>query len=264
MNELSLERKYELYQAAVQAPDFDVKFFLKEYKRLRKKNPIVLREDFCGTGYLSCTWVKKDPNHKAIGLDLDPEPINYGKAHHYEKLSKDAQKRMTYIECNVLNSKKYKADIVAALNFSFCLLKDRNDLKKYFSQVKTSLNKDGLFIMDLFGGSECMSPIEDIVEHKNFTYYWDCDDFNPITNECVYKIHFKEKGKRNKIKDVFVYDWRLWSIPEIKEILLEVGFKDVIVYWEGEEKDGTGNGKFKPTKITENCLAWIVYIVGVI
>lgn len=261
---LTLERKYELYQAAVQAPDFDIKFFLKEYKRLRKNTPRILREDFCGTGYLSCSWVKKNPEHVAIGLDLDPEPMNYGKTHHYEKLSADAKTRMSYHQCDVLKSKRYKADIVAALNFSYCLFKDRTVLKNYFQQVKASLLPQGLFVLDLFGGIECMGgPVEDIIEHKDFTYYWDCDGLNPINHECVYKIHFKEKNRRNKIKDVFVYQWRLWTLPEIKDLLLEVGFKDVMVYWEGEDKDGSGDGKFKPTTFTENCDAWIVYIIAV-
>lgn len=262
--ELTEQRKYELYEAAVQAPDYDVRFFLKEYKKLRKKTPTILREDFCGTGYLSCTWVKKNKDHKAIGLDLDPAPIAYGKQNHYVKLPKDAQKRMEYHECNVLESKKYKADIVAALNFSYCLFNKRADLKAYFAQVKASLKADGLFIMDLFGGTECMGPIEDIVEHDKFTYYWDCDDFNPITSECIYKIHFREKGRRDKLKDVFVYNWRLWSIAEVSDILTEVGFKDVKVYWEEDGDDGSGNGVFYSTKKATNCEAWIVYIVGVL
>ena len=64
-------------------------------------------------------------------------------------------------------------------------------------------------------------------------------------------------------ESVFKYDWRMWSIPEIKEIMLEVGFQDTLVYWEGTNKKGLGNGIFSKRKKGEACLSWIAYIVGV-
>lgn len=262
--ELTIDRKYELYEAAVQAPDYDVDFFQREYKKYSgNKKSITFREDFCGTGQLSCAWVKENKNYKAIGLDLDPEPVDYGKKVHLAALSKSEQKRMSYQMCDVMKSKKYKADIVAALNFSYCIFQERSILKKYFAQVKASLNKNGLFFLDLFGGTDCMGPIEDIIQHEKFSYYWDCDEFNPINNHCIYKIHFKEKGMRNKYKDVFVYDWRMWSLAEIQDLLKEVGFKDVIIYWEEDDNDGGGNGVYRPATKADNCQAWVVYILAI-
>lgn len=62
---------------------------------------------------------------------------------------------------------------------------------------------------------------------------------------------------------IFKYDWRMWSIPEIKEIMKEVGFKQTKVYWEGSKKDGSGNGKFTAVNKGEACLSWIAYVAGI-
>lgn len=64
-------------------------------------------------------------------------------------------------------------------------------------------------------------------------------------------------------KDVFTYDWRMWSISELREIMDEVGFKETKVYWEGTNRLGGGNGVFSEVEKGEACLSWIAYIVGV-
>ena len=169
---------------------------------------------------------------------------------------------MRYLEQNVLDSENIKADIVAALNFSYCIFKTRKELLHYFTAVRKSLAKEGLFIVDIFGGTECYSPLEEETEHKTFSYFWDCDKYNPITNECLYKIHFEVKKDKTKYEDVFVYDWRQWSIPEIKEVMLEAGFQDVSVYWEGDDDDGGGDGEYYVTQEEENCESWVSYLVA--
>jgi hypothetical protein len=64
------------------------------------------------------------------------------------------------------------------------------------------------------------------------------------------------------IKKAFSYEWRLWSAPEIRELLLEAGFRKATVYWEGEDEDGDGNGEFTPDESGVADLAWIAYIVA--
>ena len=67
----------------------------------------------------------------------------------------------------------------------------------------------------------------------------------------------------SKLERAFTYDWRLWTLPEITETLLEAGFADVSVYWEGtEEKTGEGNGIFTVTTRGEACEGWIAYLVA--
>ena len=46
MAKLSLDEKYELYESSVQNHESDIDFINKEYRRIFKKLPMSLREDF--------------------------------------------------------------------------------------------------------------------------------------------------------------------------------------------------------------------------
>ncbi|MCX6130168.1 MAG: class I SAM-dependent methyltransferase, partial [Proteobacteria bacterium] len=139
--------------------------------------------------------------------------------------------------------------------------KQRKDLKQYLEACYKRLNNDGLMIMDCFGGQACQEPNEHETEYDDFSYYWDQDSFDPITNEAMFYIHYRLKGQK-KQKNVFTYDWRLWSLPELRDLLLEVGFKKVHYYWEGTDEDGEGDGNFSKIDKGEICDSWIAYIVG--
>lgn len=254
--------KYAFYNQAVQSAADDVKFYRKIYRQIRKKKSAqVLREDFCGTGAISCEWVKLDKTHKSCGLDLDSEPMQYGRDHYISKLTPSQKGRAVLIKKDVLSNDLPSADIVVAVNFSYFLFKRREVLKSYIENVYRSLNQDGLFVLDIFGGKQCTDEIEDKTKHKNFTYYWDQKNYDPVTGEAYFEIHFGYKKK--KYEGIFSYDWRMWSIPEIREIMMEVGFQDTKVYWEGTDKKGNGNAIFLPVEKGESCLSWIAYIAGV-
>jgi len=252
--------KYDLYRRAVQSAESDVEFIRDTYKELKKKSATSLREDFCGTFALSAEWVKLSPQNKAIGVDLDPEPMVYGREHYLSKLKPDQQERMTLVEGNVLHPHPEKSDIVLAMNFSYFCFKSREMMKAYFTNVCEGLDKEGILIADCFGGKQCQAPIEDINKLDGFTYYWDQVSFDPVTNEAQFYIHFRVGGQ--KVEKVFSYDWRMWTIPELREIMMEAGFKKTNVYWEGTAKDGSGNGVFTRTEQGEACDSWIAYIVA--
>ena len=60
------------------------------------------------------------------------------------------------------------------------------------------------------------------------------------------------------------YDWRLWTVLEVREALSDAGFTATEVYWEGIEEDGNeGNGVFTLQETAENTESWIAYIVGI-
>jgi SAM-dependent methyltransferase len=252
--------KYDLYRKSVQSAENDVVFIRDTYKELKGRAPKTFREDFCGTFALSTEWIRLNPRNEAIGIDLDPEPMAYGRQHYLMKMKADQQRRMRLIEGNVLDSNLPKADIIAAMNFSYFCFKQREMIKKYFANCFKTLNREGIFLVDVFGGSQCYGAIEDTIKHDGFTYYWDQTNFDPVTNEALFHIHFRVGGK--KIEQVFSYDWRLWSIPELRDIMHEVGFKKVHVYWEGTAKDGSGDGNFTRVDHGESCESWIAYIVG--
>lgn len=253
--------KYEYYLDSVQSPDEDVKFLRRTYKEATGKLPKIMREDFCGTFNLTCEWVKLDKSHLGIGVDLDPEPLEYGKTHNFLALKQSEKERVTLLQENVLTPTLPKADIINALNFSYWIFKKREDLKKYFANCYKTLNDDGVFVVDCFGGSDCQEANEHETEHEDFSYYWDQDSFDPISNEAMFYIHFKRKGEAKRER-VFSYDWRMWSIPEVRDLMAEVGFKESVVYWEGTDEEGEGDGEFTLAEVGEECESWVAYIVG--
>ncbi len=252
--------KYDLYMKSVQSPDADAEFLRDTYKDLKGKKAQILREDFCGTFALSCEWVKLNSKHLAWGVDLDPEPVDYGRRHLLSKLKPPQQNRLHLVEGDVLDIDLPEADISLAVNFSYFIFKSRQQMKKYFQQVLKSLKKDGLFFIDVFGGGACQDAAMDIHKFKGFSYRWEQVGFDPISNEALFYIHFTVGSK--KIKKVFSYDWRLWTIPELRELMDEVGFKKTHVYWEGTNRKGEGNGVFTRTEQGEPCDSWIAYIVA--
>lgn len=257
---LSRDDKYRLYLASVQNPEADIQFINKEFKSLYGRAPLTLREDFCGTGMMACEWVQQSKEHKAWGIDLDMEPLSFGVVNHYSELSEEEQKRMKYINGNVMSTYDFKTDVVVAFNFSYYLFKKRNDLLKYFTEARKALKKDGAFFIDMFGGTETRQELEESVVHKKHTYYWDCSKYNPLTSECLYYIHFKTHDDGIKHEKVFTYDWRMWDARELMDILEDAGFSKCHIYWEGVDKDGTGNGVFKKSLKADNCESWVTYI----
>lgn len=267
--DLPLTRKYELYEQTVQNVEADIDFIESEYKKLKSRDARTLREDFGGTGALACKWVARHPENLAWAVDLDPEPIQYGLKRHYALLDDEQQKRMKYIEANVLDDMEFKTDIVIAFNFSYFIFKKRNQLLSYFKKVREGLNDDGVFFIDLFGGTECRQELEEETEFDNHTYYWDCDKYNAITDEATYYIHFKDNRTDEKFEKVFHYDWRMWSMAELQDILWDAGFSEVLTYWEEDEEDDdddddstTGSGLFYQSREEDNCESWVTYIVA--
>lgn len=253
--------KYLLYEAAVQSPESDIDFFEEEYKAEFGRLPTSIREDFCGTGKLLATWVQKSDDNSGIGIDLSEEPILSGKERHWGALSDSQKERMRYVQADVLKAGAYSAEVICAFNYSFCIFKERSVLLSYFKAVHEALETEGMFLLDCFGGTEAMMEGEEERELDEFDYFWECEEFNPLTHECFYSIHFKEKGSK-KQKRVFTYDWRFWTTPELVDLLKEAGFSKVNTYWEGDDGDGGGDGEFSRTREAENCLSWISYVTA--
>ncbi len=256
--------KYKYYVESVQNPEEDAKFLAKVYREIKGKTPKKLREDFCGTYATCCEWVKINDHYQAVGVDLDSEPLEYGKKNYFSQLNDHEKNRVETKQQDVTKMSGGEYDVINAMNFSYFIFKEREKLKEYFQSVYDSLDKDGMFIMDIFGGSdvEVESVEETEYEDENFSYYWDHHSFNPIERHSIFHIHFKRKGEPKR-EEVFTYDWRVWTIPEIRDVLKEVGFKNTHVYWEGTTDDGEGNGEFKRVTSGESgCESWIAYIVA--
>ena len=253
--------KFAAYHESVQSPDEDVRFLRRVYRDVNGSEPTVLREDFCGTFAICCEWVRLDKDKSAIGIDIDPMPLAYGKQHYLSTLNDSQKSRLQTRRKDVLSYSGQKADIGCALNFSYYILHSRATLLRYFESCRRSLRPGGIMVVDSFGGPQCGKASVEFKKLPGLTYYWEQEDFDPINNRARFHIHFKPRGG-SKRKRAFSYDWRMWTIPELRDAMIDAGFRDVLVYWEGTAADGTGNGKYHRRKKGESCEVWIAYIVG--
>jgi len=251
--------RHVLYEDSVQCVEAEIDFVDDTFKTLRNRRARLLREDFGGTANTSCEWVRRRKRNRAFAIDLDSEVQQWGKTHHVSKLGQ-AQDRVTLLNANVLDVATEPVDIVLAMNFSYWIFKDRALLGRYFRNVYDGLVDDGVFFLDAYGGSDAYKEMRERTKYDEFTYIWDQASFDPISADMVCKIHFSfPDGSR--MRNAFTYEWRLWTLPEVREILLDAGFKRVTVYWQGDDEDSDeGNGEFEPAERGEADEAWIVYI----
>ena len=254
---------HELYELSVQNVEHEIEFLQATFQNLRGRTAHLLREDFCGTASASCQWVRQGQSFQAIGVDIDPTVLEWGRENRVGKLDPEDRARVSLLESNVLDVETPSVDILVAFNFSYFIFDTREVMLQYFKRAYAALKDDGVFFCDMFGGPESQEETREKTKHKKhgFTYIWEQAEFHPVTHYMRTHIHFKFKDG-SKIKNAFTYEWRLWSPPEIRELLLEAGFSTATVYWEGEDEDGEGNGEFTPDEKGEADLAWIAYIVA--
>ncbi len=165
--------RHELYQKSVQDPKAEITFFDMVFKKHRRRRALSFKEDFCGTAYLSTTWVQSHKKRTAIGVDLDQPTLDWGIEHHIQPATKSVQDRITLVNANVLDVTSPKVDMTCALNFSYCVFKERKDLERYCKVAYEGLNDKGLFFCELFGGTEAIVDLVEYRELPGFTYVWD-------------------------------------------------------------------------------------------
>ena len=253
----------ELYELSVQEPGSEVDIIDQVWQEQRGRTAKILREDFCGTAAISIEWVKRREENNAFGIDLDSPTLEWTRKRLADRLDDHQRSRIDLIEGDVLSSPTQSSDTILATNFSYFIFKTREEVRNYFRIVHEGLVDDGLFILDAYGGSDSYLEMTEDRDLDGFTYTWDQNFFDPITGDVVNHIHFKFPDG-TKIKKAFTYEWRLWTLPEIQELLLEAGFKDTVVYWEGtDDETGEGDGEWAVSKRGEACEGWVAYIVGI-
>ena len=254
--------KYKLYEESVQNVDFEIEFYTSMFKKYSKREGRLLREDFSATAKISQEWVKKNKQNVAYAIDLDKKILDYAKEIARTELTQDQGDRVNYIIANSQTYSMSNVDIISACNFSYWVFKSRVELKKYFTNSYKSLAKDGLLILDAFGGYEAHQELEERTKYKDFTYVWDQHKFNPITNDITCYIHF-EFNDKSAIRKAFAYEWRLWSLPEITECLKESGFNNVDIFMQGwDYKKDEETDDFYKTKECDADPGWLAYIIA--
>lgn len=266
--------RYHLYEASVQNAEADLDFAEKAWRELRGGTFRALREDFCGTAALACAFAARGEDHRALGLDLDPATLAWARAHNLPAIGAAAERvRLLRRDVRAAPARGEASEVIFALNFSYWIFRERSELVRYFRAARAGLRRDGLLILDAFGGTEAMIVNEDRrrVEASTcldgtrvpaFTYLWDQARFDALDHEFVCRIHFEVRGRR--IRNAFTYHWRFWTLPELADALREVGFREVAFYSDGWDKRGESDGNYRRRRTLDHGGVWVAYVVGLV
>ncbi|MFI5402590.1 MAG: class I SAM-dependent methyltransferase [Planctomycetota bacterium] len=233
--------RWTLYERSVQEPEADCDLVEQVWRELRGREPRLLREDFCGTAVSAIEWVKRDRRHEAIAVDLSPEALAIAARRVRKRLRPADRARIELVRGDVRKIRTRRVDTIVACNFSYFAFRTRPELRRYFRACRAALVDDGMLLLDAYGGSDAYLEIREKREEKGFTYVWDQHSMNPLTGHVTNHIHFHFRDG-TKLERAFTYEWRLWTLPELIELLREAGFPDVTVYWEGSDETGGGVG----------------------
>jgi predicted RNA methylase len=246
--------RYDLYEAAVQSPEQEARFL----RAVHGGSPRVLGEDFCGSGAICRSWLDLDGAHRAVCVDNDAGALDALRA----RSSADHLERMTLVQRDVLDARE-PVDVLCALNFPVGYWHTRADLVKYLRRAHERLTPGGVFVCDIYGGANaflCGDSDEEL--RGGVRYTWEQRSADPTTGRVVNAMHFALPGG-GELRDAFVYDWRLWSIPELRDAMAEAGFASSEVHDRlGDAIDGDGNLMVRPVRGEELDDTFVVYIVA--
>jgi len=250
--------RHLLYERAVQNADAELD--LLERVARRDGRPVrALREDFSGTALLAASWVRRGPGRTAAAVDLDPGALDWARRHRLPGLGPAAW-RLRLVQADVRRGPRGPFDAILALNFSWQVFTTRAELRGYLAAARGSLRPGGVLMLDAFGGWEAQRPRrERRAIGGGVTYEWQQESFDAITHRLRCAIHFRLPGGR-RLRRAFTYDWRLWTLPELTELLAEAGFEGVEVLW-----DPTPQGAepvYRPSRGAANQPGFIAYVTG--
>ena len=264
--------RHSLYEVAVQGVDWDLDFLARVFAARNGREARTFREDFCSTAALATAWALRHPENRAWGVDLDPEPLSWARTHRLPYV-RGAGERVTLVRGDVRRPRKPLVDVACALNFSYWVFHRRVDLVAYLRAAHAGLGRGGVLVLNAFGGRQAERPLVERTRKAasngpdgepvpGFTYVWEQKRFDPLTRNLLAYIHFEMRDGA-RLQKAFVYDWRMYTLPELREAALEAGFKTFEVWSEGfdySRKTHTGRLHRRATLDNDDC--WIAYCVA--
>ncbi len=237
-----LPTRFDLYELCAQSPRLMAAFL----RAVHGVEPAVLREDFSGGGAVCREWVGLIRGGRAIAVDMDPEPLR--------RLA--GLRRVRRVCADVMACDEH-ADVISATNFAIGYWPTRRDLVKYLRRTRRRLRPGGIFACDTYGGATAFTTgtlVRERVTESGLRvrYIWEQRSANPLTGRVLDAMHFRVFRGTEVVLDLpgaFVYDWRLWSIVELREAMGEAGFSRTEVYAEiAEGVDTDGRTHVRPVK----------------
>lgn len=220
--------------------------------------PLRLREDFSGTALVSAEWVRRGARRTAVAVDRDASVHAWARAHRLPPLG-DAASRLALLTGDVRGANGEGYDAVVAFNFSYSVFKTRDEVREYLRNVRDALAPGGVFVLDVYGGWDAQ---KELVESRRLPggarYVWEQESFDPITHHLRAAIHFEVPGRR-RLTNAFRYDWRLWTLPELRELFAEAGLAEIEVLWDVAP---VGDVRYVRRRSATNQPGWLAYVVG--
>ena len=254
--------RHDLYQRSVQDPAYETHLFERVFEAHTGRRPLHLREDFCGTALLCAHWAKSHPERTATGLDTSRPTLEWGRAHNLPAIGAAAA-RVTLLEQDVLVPTRRKFEVIGAYNYSYQVFHERQTLLRYFRAAHRSLADDGLFLLDALGGFEsAQARVERRRMRGGWTYVWKQEHYDVVNARFLCHISFEFRDG-TALRNAFRYDWRHYSLTELRDALFEVGFTSVDTYWEGTDESGRGgSGVYRRVTRADNDPVWTAYLVA--
>lgn len=264
--------RFDCYELCVQSARHIVSFL----RAVHGGEPIALREDFSGAGAVSRRWcaegLKDTGDARALCVDLDADAVTRARA------LADAEglaARLRVVQDDALTTRADDpADVVFVGNFSIGYIYSRAALVAYLRASRERLSRGqrgfggGVFACDTYGGAGAfrLGGIERKHPSRGrelIRYTWLHEEADPITSMVTNSISFRVEVDGEVVQEwprAFVYRWRLWSIAELREAMLEAGFAAAEVYRDVNVAPGqTPRPVADPVELGED---WIVLVVA--
>lgn len=249
---MSLDR-FDCYELCVQSPRHVVSF-LRAIGEATQLTPTVLREDFCGTASVSRRWVEEGNRRgeawRAVGIDNDLSTLAKARELVNAAVS-SGQLHASHTPELIVGDcirgevqKREGCDVIFVGNFSIGYIYERALLVQYLKNCKNRLELGnagfggGYFVCDIYGGAGAFSLGALQRTHpgrgKEIIHYtWLHEEADPRTAMVQNSISFRvvvDGDVEQELPRAFVYRWRLWSLAELREAMLEAGFSRVEIY----------------------------------
>lgn len=255
--------KHDLYELCVQSVDHLAPLL----RAIHGGSPRMLGEDFAGTAALSRRWCEAIDGGSAVAVDLDTDTL----AKHPDAPG------VTRLEADVRFANT-PADVLFVGNFSIGYLHTRGELIEYLRHARSRLTPGGVFVCDTYGGDSAFIPgavhrphpipkALDGVGGRICRYTWEQRDADPLTGMVTNAIHFRVDHCGDIVEemlDAFVYEWRLWSVPELRDAMGEAGLARTDVYAGlADAVDDEGNAYVTPVEDPDELdESFIVLVAG--
>lgn len=228
-----------------------------------ERAPVRLGEDFCGSGALSRRWVASQSARRATCCDLDGAAL--AKLKGIKGIR--AVKRDVIANTPPLDKEAQRADVLFVGNFSIGYIFTRAALVRYLKRCRSRLQRSGVLVIDTYGGATSFVPgalkrkiklgmvaagaSKDQPSGEAVVHYtWQQQLADPLTGMVTNALHFRVAVDGQVVADLpdaFVYHWRLWSVPELREAMAEVGLRKIKVFAQvPTAKDEEGNVLMRP------------------